>query len=81
MNPTPTSNDKEAKVESWLVDMRKPQLYNLIKKNKNVFKRHVIDEMFEKINHGALRLPPYHPDFNPIEMTWTAIKVAAKNVN
>lgn len=37
--------------------------------------------MFEKINHGALRLPPYHPDFNPIEMTWTAIKVAAKNVN
>lgn len=37
--------------------------------------------MFKKINHGALRLPPYHPDFNPIEMAWTAIKVAAKNVD
>ena len=42
LNPAPTSNDKKAIMESWLVekgipyekDMRKPQLYDLIKKIK-----------------------------------------------
>lgn len=46
MNPAPTSNDKKAKMESWLIekgipyenDMRKPQLYDLIKKTKTCIK-------------------------------------------
>ncbi|GBP80887.1 hypothetical protein EVAR_52191_1 [Eumeta japonica] len=33
-------------------------------------------------NHTILRLPPYHPDLNPIEMAWSTIKqyVGSKNV-
>ncbi|CAG4907110.1 unnamed protein product [Colias eurytheme] len=91
LNPAPTSNDKKAKIESWLAekgiiyekDMRKPQLYDLVKKNKDGHKQYVIDEMFKKYNHNVLRLPPYHPDLNPIEMAWAAIKghVAIKNVD
>ncbi|KAJ8728903.1 hypothetical protein PYW07_006599 [Mythimna separata] len=56
LNPAPSSNAKKAMMESWLVekgilyenDMRKPQLYNLIKKNKDVHKKYVIDELFKK---------------------------------
>ncbi|KAJ8707389.1 hypothetical protein PYW08_010641 [Mythimna loreyi] len=91
LDPTPTSNDKKSKMESWLAEkgipfeknMRKPQLYDLIKKHKDVHKRYVVDEMFKQKNHDVLRLPPYHPDLNPLEMAWVAVKeyVAEKNVD
>lgn len=29
---------------------------------------------YKKHNHFALRLPPYHPDLNPIEMIWSIVK-------
>jgi hypothetical protein len=33
--------------------------------------------------HRVLRLPPYHPELNPIEKIWTLVKnwVAARNVS
>lgn len=91
MDPAPTSNDKKAKMQSWLEDrgipyekeMCKPQLYDLIKKNKDERKKYIVDEMLKKHNHEVLRLPPYHPDLNPVEMAWDTIKgyVASKNVD
>jgi transposase len=32
--------------------------------------------------HSVLRLPPYHPDLNPIELIWALVKnyVATHNV-
>nr|CAH7727911.1 unnamed protein product [Callosobruchus chinensis] len=33
--------------------------------------------------HSVLRLPPYHPDLNPIELVWASLKqyVAERNVD
>lgn len=41
-----------------------------------------IDAMFEKFGHTVLRLPPYHPDLNPIEQVWGVKKraIASENV-
>lgn len=37
--------------------------------------------ILESFGHTALRLPPYHPDLNPIETIWAQVKkwVASRN--
>lgn len=86
----PTSNSKKAEMVAWLTaknipcssDLLKPELYKLISIHKEKFKKFNIDKILEEHNHTILRLPPYHPDLNPIEMAWASIKgyVAKKNV-
>ena len=36
-----------------------------------------------KYGHSVLRLPPYHPELNPIEKIWALVKnwVASRNMN
>ena len=34
-----------------------------------------VDEMARRHNVEVLRLPPYHPDLNPIERVWAFEKV------
>ncbi|XP_045516861.1 uncharacterized protein LOC123709513 [Pieris brassicae] len=86
----PTSNSKKADMQAWLTEKGiqyeethlKPQLYNLIKINKDKFKTFSIDRILAERGHQVLRLPPYHPDLNPIEMTWSDTKqyVGSKNI-
>ncbi|CAH2000273.1 unnamed protein product [Acanthoscelides obtectus] len=63
--------------------MLKPKLYNLIKLHKPAYKKFVIDQILHDAGHDVLRLPPYHPDLNPIELVWATMKsyVAARNVD
>ncbi|XP_046684781.1 uncharacterized protein LOC124370533 [Homalodisca vitripennis] len=89
LNPAPTSNSKKAEIIQWLVNhnipfhdkMLKTELYQIVKLNKNPHKMFEIDSILAEHGHSALRLPPYHPDLNPIEMIWSLIKnhVALKN--
>jgi len=46
-------------------------------------KVYVIDEILKSYGHTVLRLPPYHCDFNPIELIWADIKkfIAKNNKN
>jgi transposase len=86
----PTSATTKMEMQEWLRsknipfgnDILKPQLYEVIKMNKPRYKIFKIDKLFHDAGHYVLRLPPYHPDLNPIELVWTAMKeyVAARNV-
>ncbi|CAG4958245.1 unnamed protein product [Colias eurytheme] len=86
-NPAPNSNSRKQQMIDWLTfrnnehssTLLKPQLYELILQNKARFVEYKIDEI---LRHTVLRLPPYHPEFNPIENIWGIVKtyVAKKNV-
>ena len=45
-------------------------------------KKYVIDEKYKAAGLNLIRLPPYHCEFNPIELVWAQCKgeVAKKNV-
>jgi transposase len=63
--------------------MCKLELYSLIKLRKPLFKTFKIDALLAEHGHSALRLPPYHPDLNPIELICASSKgyVTRKNVS
>lgn len=81
---SPSSNSKKSVLQQWLTerqipftsDMYKPQLYQLIRMNED--KKFTIDLIMAEHNHTVIRLPPTHPDLNPIEIMWTTIM---ENVN
>jgi hypothetical protein len=62
--------------------MTKAELYVLIKMLKPQYETSAIDCLLAEHGHTVLRLPPYHPDLNPIEKIWGIVKasIAAKNV-
>lgn len=61
--------------------LRNPEIYQIILPLKPApsFK---IDTLLAQNNHTVLRLPPYHPELNPIELIWATLKkwVASHNV-
>ena len=68
-------------IKEWLTksnvpfsdSMLRPELLTLAKahKNKKLFQ---IDKYIQSKGHVVLRLPPYHPQLNPIELVWAEIK-------
>ncbi|XP_018323739.2 uncharacterized protein LOC108735989 [Agrilus planipennis] len=65
----------------WVQEKLLPNLSNCIKLLK--FKIYDIDEIIQKAGHDVLRLPSYHPELNPIEYVWAALKhfVTERNVS
>lgn len=54
--------------------------------NLSAHKRPRIQQMIEQAGASLLYLPPYSPDFNPIEMIWSKVKrllrtIAARTVD
>lgn len=91
VNRDPTSNSRKAVMAQWL-DARnipyeakhtKPELYQIVKEHKTKFPEYVLDSEMAKHGHRVLRLPPYHPELNPIEKIWAQVKnyVASKNLS
>ncbi|XP_054288006.1 uncharacterized protein LOC129003735 [Macrosteles quadrilineatus] len=91
LDKAPTSNSRKQEMKDWLTkhgiqysnEMLVPELYKLVLLNKPRFIRYEIDELLTGTDHVILRLPPYHPDLNPIELIWAEVKgyVASSNVN
>jgi transposase len=63
--------------------MLKIQVYDLIRAHKPLHKNFIIDNIRAAHGHAAIRLPPYHPDLNPIELVRADVKqlVGAENVS
>jgi transposase len=53
--------------------MLKAELLVLVKR-KRKFESYVVDELAAQEGKTVLRLPPYHCEFNPIELIWAQIK-------
>lgn len=91
LNPAPNSNTKKATMIDWLRKknisfhdgMLKPELYTIIKQHKDKHRTYKFDVLMQQHGHTVLRLPPYHPDLNPIELVWASVKnaVARRNVS
>lgn len=84
----PTQANKKQEIVSWLVrngveaspTLLKVELLNLVKATKPSKLRYVIDELALEHGHEVIRLPPYHCQYNAIELIWAQIKGhAARN--
>jgi len=49
---------------------QRPKLMAKVKEIKGKYISYVIDNMVKNAGHTVLRLPPYHCELNPIELTW-----------
>jgi transposase len=86
----PSSNSRKLVMQNWLQShsipyeetMKKVELYAIVKQNKPNFIKYIIDELFNSHGIEVLRLPPYHPNLNPIENIWGILKrnIASKNI-
>lgn len=76
----PTSSWRKSDIRDWLVkkgvqpsdDLLKHELYELAKKF-DIGKKYVIDAIAEEAGHRVVRLPPYHCQYNPIELIWARV--------
>lgn len=85
----PSTSSRKAEIQSWLTqknipwsnDQLKPELIQLVNQNKHRFSGYRIDALAKVAGHDIVRLPPYHCEFNPIEMVWSQVKgyIAANN--
>lgn len=77
----PTSGSLKQEIIDWLVNhgvtidfkLTKSQLLEKVN-TVNSEKTFIVDEIIRAKSHIPLRLPPYHPDLNPIELVWGDIK-------
>jgi transposase len=51
-------------------DAKIAQLNHLIALNKPA-RNYILEELMTAKGHEVLRLPPYHSDLNPIELSWS----------
>jgi transposase len=74
----PNASWKKSDLQEWLRakkiifddDSGKTELLSLCRQNKPQNTRYVIDELLQEHGHQVLRLPPYHCQYNPIELVW-----------
>lgn len=84
----PTQSWKKADIKEWLIkkgnqpsdQLLKSQLLLLCKKYATG-KKYYIDTIAKEAGHRVVRLPPYHCQYNPIELVWAQVKryIAGKN--
>ncbi|XP_037500194.1 uncharacterized protein LOC119374209 [Rhipicephalus sanguineus] len=85
----PTTSWKKENIQEWLnskdtaysATLVKRQLLELVASVKPRFLSYIIDNAAARAGCVVPRLPPYHCEFNPIELVWAKVKngIAADN--
>ncbi|XP_025407521.1 uncharacterized protein LOC112681484 [Sipha flava] len=85
----PKSNARKADIQEWLnkknIDFSPLETVAELRERVKVLipteKKYELDELALKMGHEVVRLPPYHCQYNPIEIIWAQVKgqVASKN--
>lgn len=78
----PTSSNRKLDLISWLQSkgieanekMLKTELLRLIRIHKPRTPTYILDEIAKEKGHTVIRLPPYHCQYNPIELIWAQVK-------
>lgn len=85
----PTSSSTKAMMIKWLqeknfpfpTDLRKSELYQLVKLHKPPIPTYEIDSKATELGFKVIRIPPYHCHYNPIEMVWSYLKSFVRERN
>ena len=85
----PTSKWQKQQFVDWLTEKNitfsdkalRAELWTLVKSEREKFPHKVMETVAKEYGQEILRLPPYHCELNPIELTWAAEKnyVAGEN--
>ncbi|XP_026736471.1 uncharacterized protein LOC113506119 [Trichoplusia ni] len=88
VNKPPNQSNRKSELVKWLsengvtadIKMLKTELIALIRRHKPPTPTYALDEIAKEKGHQVLRLPPYHCQYNAIELIWAQIKGhAARN--
>ncbi|KAM7287452.1 uncharacterized protein ISCGN_031143 [Ixodes scapularis] len=89
LEAVPTTSSRKDDIRQWLTSkkiswdpkMVKKQLLDIVALVKPQHLKYRVDTAAETAGCTVVRLPPYHCEFNPIELIWAQIKngVAARN--
>lgn len=67
-------------IEEHLLPTIKEERKVIIMDNAAFHKSQKTKELIESAGHKLIYLPPYSPDFNPIEKKWSHLKTKVKNM-
>lgn len=78
----PTMASTIGDIRDWLrrkgvvfdLSHKKKQLIEICKRHKPSTPMFTVDQIMTRHGHSVVRLPPYHPDLNPIELIWASLK-------
>ena len=78
----PTSKWRKQQLVDWPTEKNitlpdkalRAELWTLVKSEREKFPDKVMETVAKEYGHKILRLPPYHCELNPIELTWAAEK-------
>lgn len=78
VDKSPTGSSTKQEIVDWLTSKNieflpqliKSELLDLVKIHAKPGKTYVVDTLASKYGHKVLRLPPYHCQYNAIEMVW-----------
>ncbi|XP_047541836.1 uncharacterized protein LOC125074552 [Vanessa atalanta] len=82
VNKPPNQSNRKSELVKWLnengvtadIKMLKAELIALVRRHKPSTPTYALDEMAKEKGHQVLRLPPYHYQYNAIELIWAQIK-------